>query len=62
MGREDFAAVATEKDLESLLALQAVSGASVPFGPYALRLTEQLDIIGRIQALEDAVKEGDTCA
>ena len=27
---------------------------------YALRLTEQLDIIGRIQALEDAVKEGET--
>lgn len=25
---------------------------------YALRLTEQLDIIGRIQALEDAMKEG----
>ena len=27
---------------------------------YALRLTEQLDIIDRIQALEDAVKEGET--
>ena len=27
---------------------------------YALRLTEQLDIVERIQALEDAVKEGDT--
>ena len=29
MGREDFAAVATEKDLESLWALQPVSGAFV---------------------------------
>lgn len=27
---------------------------------YALRLTEQLDIVGRIQALEDAIKEGKT--
>ncbi len=27
---------------------------------YALRLTEQLDIVERIQALEDAAKEGDT--